>query len=180
MIPTDKTYTKVIFCRMNNGNTTNDWNNRWDQTVNLTIPSDDKVLFTIPSDSWGGNTGCGSSSDWSNGGITVPKANAYADSTNRYAHDHGFGMKMTIQFSLNANGLNEDGTPQVFNFSGDDDLWVFVDDKLVLDLGGAHAKTTGSINFNTKTVTANTSEAIPSGVTRNGSFTYNCPGSAHR
>ena len=90
------------------------------------------------------------------------------------AKDLGFGMKLTIPFTLNgngtSNGVNTDGTDQEFRFSGDDDLWVFVDGKLVLDLGGAHARTEGSINFHSKTVTANNKQAIASGVDRNGSF----------
>ncbi len=96
--------------------------------------------------------------------------NTYQSHLDSTAHDLGFGMKLEIPFTLNENGLNDDGTPQTFDFSGDDDLWVFVDGKLVLDLGGAHDVTTGSINFNTKTVTASNVQAIPSGVTRNGSF----------
>ena len=90
-----------------------------------------------------------------------------------YAQDLGFGMKLTIPFTLNgsgnSNGVNTDGTDQTFDFSGDDDLWVFVDNKLVLDLGGAHARTTGFINFHTKTVTANNVQSVGSG-SRNGSF----------
>ena len=102
--------------------------------------------------------------------------NAYVPNQNdlSYAQDLGFGMKLTIPFNLEgsgtANGINTDGTDQTFDFSGDDDLWVFVDGKLVLDLGGAHARTTGSINFHTKTITANNKQAIASGVDRNGSF----------
>lgn len=102
--------------------------------------------------------------------------NAYVPNQNElsYAQDLGFGMKLTIPFNLEgsdtANGINTDGTDQTFDFSGDDDLWVFVDGKLVLDLGGAHARTTGSINFHTKTITANNKQAIASGVDRNGSF----------
>lgn len=90
------------------------------------------------------------------------------------AQDLGFGMKLTIPFTLKgngaSNGINTDNTDQEFKFSGDDDLWVFVDGKLVLDLGGAHTRTEGSINFHTKTITANNKQAIASGVDRNGSF----------
>lgn len=98
----------------------------------------------------------------------VPNQNALD-----YAQDLGFGMKLTIPFNLKGsdtdNGINTDGTDQTFDFSGDDDLWVFVDGKLVLDLGGAHARTTGSINFHTKEVTATSTQEIGS-ATRNASF----------
>ena len=87
------------------------------------------------------------------------------------AKDLGFGMKLEIPFTLEQNGEFEDGTPQVFNFSGDDDLWVFVDGKLVLDLGGDHNRTEGSINFADKTVTASNTEALGSAA-RNGSFNW--------
>lgn len=50
----------------------------------------------------------------------------------------------------------ENSEPAIFEYSGDDDLWVFVDGQLVLDLGGAHTPTTGRINFGagTNTVTS--------------------------
>jgi len=75
--------------------------------------------------------------------------------------NHHLGLSMDIDFMLPANGLDENGKPITFDFSGDDDLWVFaewIDDngqkhsKLLLDLGGIHQPVTGSINFtNTST-----------------------------
>lgn len=71
-------------------------------------------------------------------------------------------MKLEIKFTLghNASGklgyILKDGydgtsdshyTAQKFDFTGDDDLWVYVDDNLILDLGGDHSKTVGQINF---------------------------------
>ena len=55
-IPTDKAYPNVIFCRMNGGNSTNNWNNKWNQTGDLTIPIDGKNLFDKPNDTWNGAT----------------------------------------------------------------------------------------------------------------------------
>ncbi|MBK6087123.1 fibro-slime domain-containing protein [Ruminococcus difficilis] len=101
---------------------------------------------------------------WS-GGTTENKQGFFPfDYANKggLAKDLGFGMKLEIPFTLNENGLNKDGSAQTFDFSGDDDLWVFVDDKLVLDLGGAHGRTTGSINFNTKQASMDTAAAISS------------------
>ena len=51
-IPTDKTFSKVIFCRMNPSATANNWNNKWNQTGDLTIPTDGKNLYTINNGSW--------------------------------------------------------------------------------------------------------------------------------
>ncbi len=55
--PTDgKTYPNMIFCRMNPSNTDNNWNNKWNQTGDLTCPTDGKNCFTVPSGSWDGAT----------------------------------------------------------------------------------------------------------------------------
>lgn len=58
--------------------------------------------------------------------------------------NYGFGMRLGIPFTIS--DKTED---TVFRFSGDDDLWVYVDGKLALDVGGAHGRATGSINFTT-------------------------------
>ena len=49
-------YTKVIFCRMNPSASANNWDNKWNQTGDLTIPTDGKNLFTLPNSSWDGAT----------------------------------------------------------------------------------------------------------------------------
>ena len=62
--------------------------------------------------------------------------------------DYWFGMSMEVSFYQSRDGLIGDEN-MVFRFSGDDDVWVFVDDVLVLDLGGTHGTVEGSIDFAT-------------------------------
>lgn len=81
----------------------------------------------------------------------------------------GFGTSMEVKFYLEnqpgerkADGEygNKDiyGKEMNFEFTGDDDLWVYVDDRLVLDMGGIHGAQNGSINFSTGIVTVNGSQ----------------------
>ena len=71
--------------------------------------------------------------------------------TNAAKYNFGFGTKLEIKFRLTKDGtvLGEDNQPVpiTFAFSGDDDVWVFIDGKLALDVGGAHGKVTGTLDF---------------------------------
>ena len=63
--------------------------------------------------------------------------------------NHHFGMSMTTEFVQPASGKTTDNKDMVFEFSGDDDVWVYIDGVLVGDLGGIHEKATLEINFAT-------------------------------
>ena len=67
--------------------------------------------------------------------------------------DYGFGMRMDVEFQLTEDGTIDGSIPMEFSFSGDDDVWVFIDGKLALDLGGLHSRRGGTINFASKKVT---------------------------
>lgn len=80
--------------------------------------------------------------------------------TNSYL-DYGFGIRLDIDFRVPKDGMLADDKPATFNFSGDDDLWVYIGEdptganaELALDLGGDHKEAKGSINFNSMTATA--------------------------
>ena len=92
-------------------------------------------------------------SEWTNGYGFFPFNQNEGNHVNQY--NYGYGAKLQFDFTLTDNGRivvgynngEEQTVPIKFFFSGDDDVWVFIDDKLVLDVGGAHAKAQGLLEF---------------------------------
>ena len=84
--------------------------------------------------------------------------NTTSQSAVRY--NYGYGAKLEIPFTLTSTGTVEDKhnneIPIRFYFSGDDDVWVFIDNQLVLDIGGAHAKVSGVLEFDQRGDKVNT------------------------
>lgn len=82
--------------------------------------------------------------------------------------DYGFGMRLDIDFNVTETGTvdgQEGSMPIQFNYLGDDDIWIYVSDdlgnsELVLDLGGNHKKTSGSINFQDMYATVNDAQNV--------------------
>ena len=85
--------------------------------------------------------------------------------------NYGFGQKFDLKFRLTSDGKVLDSAnkevPIEFNFSGDDDVWVFIDGQLVLDIGGDHGVVTGRIDFANKKATVSSAKNSSSGGTSN-------------
>lgn len=69
--------------------------------------------------------------------------------------NHYFGMELEASFTQTTNGLDDWGHDIIYEFTGDDDFWLYVDGELVLDLGGIHDALPGSVNFRTGDVNVN-------------------------
>ena len=91
-----------------------------------------------------------SQSDWTSLENPAFNSKLYLTDTPNYF----FGTVMEADFLQTKGGLDDDGTPIVYHFDGDDDLWVFIDGVLVLDIGGIHSAVPGSIDFSTGEVVA--------------------------
>lgn len=86
--------------------------------------------------------------------------NETTTSNSAVRYNYGYGAKLEIPFTLTSTGTVKDDynneIPIRFYFSGDDDVWVFIDDQLVLDVGGAHARVSGVLEFDQRDNKKNT------------------------
>lgn len=87
------------------------------------------------------------------------KVNEDNANTSAYTCDptYGFGLVTDVTFQMTDTGKDAKGNDIVFEFSGDDDVWVYIDGVLALDIGGTHDAINGKINFATGDVTLSSS-----------------------
>lgn len=129
--------------------------------ITLAMRTDKKsgsyYLKDVGHQDWSKNVNSSSKTD----GVSNPYGffpfNETAKACSASNYNYGFGTKLEFKFRLTDDGtvVGTDGKehPIKFNFSGDDDVWVYVDGKLALDVGGAHGKVTGQIDFKNKIAT---------------------------
>lgn len=124
-------------------------------------------LYDVGNQGWSQNVNSSSTT----GGTAGTVSNTYgffpfnetSTATHANTYNYGFGTKLEFKFRLTSDGTVQDESgndvPITFNFSGDDDVWVFVDGELALDVGGAHGRVTGTLDFNTKKATVSAVKA---------------------
>lgn len=116
------------------------------ENSNLQLMQDGGRYFLQPTGS--GVNGCTTTSSAGPGYFPFNTSDQSGQATRL---NYGFGQRFDIQFRLTKDGTVTDSNGNKvsveFNFSGDDDVWVFVDGYLVLDIGGDHGRVDGTINF---------------------------------
>lgn len=111
-------------------------------------------LKNVGNQGWAKNVDVNSADQGTYGFFPFNETSSATDANN---YNYGFGTRIDLTFRLTEDGtvLDKDGNkvPIEFNFSGDDDVWVFIDGKLALDIGGDHSAVSGKLNFQTKEAT---------------------------
>lgn len=135
----------VYFADTDGDGTANPQSGTKDQAYNLHFDQGNPQPLTI-------NVGDGSTNAWFPYNIYNSESTKYTQSINYH-----FGMRADLPFSMTPNGriksTDDESTPITFSFSGDDDVWVYIDGKLVIDLGGIHNRLDVTIDFAANTVT---------------------------
>ena len=140
-----KTYPNVIFCRMNPSASANNWDNKWNQTGDLKIPTDGNNLFSVPSGSWDGST-----TGWSKH-TPVEHQDAWTEVTEEiYTHWLGMSNNSSIKTDwMTGYSNNEGGDIKVSDVSKTYDIyfsreadqdWGFVYNFAVLESGSPAPK----------------------------------------
>lgn len=78
-------------------------------------------------------------------------------------NNHYMGMHMKLDFSQENGGFDTDGNASVFEFSGDDDVWIYIDDVLISDVGGVHSAVSTEIDFSAGVVTVYNDQGYDAG-----------------
>lgn len=106
--------------------------------------------------------------------------NETTTSNSAVRYNYGYGAKLEIPFTLTSTGTVKDDynneIPIRFYFSGDDDVWVFIDNQLVLDIGGAHARVSGVLEFDQRDNKKNTVTSYVSRVKNSKTGDYGAEG----
>lgn len=135
------------------GNKSNDGVEYWyfdsaDTTLAMRTDKGSYYLKDVGKQDWSKNVNSSSKTDDTYGFFPFNEKTKACSASN---YNYGFGTKLEFKFRLTEDGkvVGTDGNeyPIKFNFSGDDDVWVYVDGNLALDVGGAHGRVTGQIDF---------------------------------
>lgn len=143
----------TYFADTNNDNKSDPWYGAEDDYFNMYFDYNQ-------TQGWSGmNYGDGSTNLWA-------PFNTNANDTAEGNIDYHFGMRADIPFSMTPNGCiksNDDNSEHItFTFQGDDDVWIFIDGHLVIDLGGIHNRLGATIDFADNTITYFQPESNPS------------------